>query len=82
MTYVISFLIGVVGMIAILSCTTPVGALGTLVLSAFATALYAVDRSAPGLTKVTMTRTFISIAGYLAGGTIVVAFLPYFANIG
>jgi hypothetical protein len=75
--YSLSFLVGVIGMISVLSCRTTGLALFTLFLSAVAIGILAADRER-GMTLQTVVITFIAIGGYTLGSVIVVIFLPQF----
>jgi len=75
--YLLSFLVGVVGMISMLSCRTTGLALFTLFISAVAIGVLAGDRE-KGMTLQTIVITFIAIGGYTIGSVIVVIFFPQF----
>jgi NADH:ubiquinone oxidoreductase subunit K len=73
--YLLSFLVGVIGMISVLSCRTQGLALATLFLSAVAIGILAADRK-KGFTTQTVLVTFIAIVGYTVGLVITVIFFP------
>lgn len=75
--YIACFLVGVIGMISVLSCQTSGLALTALFLSAVAIGIITADRE-KGFTAQTVIGTFIAIGGYFVGSLIVITFFPHF----
>jgi len=78
--YIFCFLIGVIGMMTVLSCQTTGLALATLFLSAVVIGMLTADKE-KGFTVQTVIGTFIAIGGYIIGLLIVVAFFPHFIGL-